>query len=87
MIVVDGKISPLIMAVEEVVEAAEMGIEVREAPQEKCFNREDRAGVEVSNPLLLRPVASVIRMQYDGEMVSVSEQTATKIQVGECSWV
>lgn len=29
----------------------------------------------------------IVRMAYDGEMVSVSEQTATKLQEGECAWV
>ena len=35
----------------------------------------------------IRCSTPVVRIQYDGEMISVSEQTADKLKEGECAWV
>lgn len=36
---------------------------------------------------IIRFSGPVVRIQFQGEMVSVSEQTAAKLQEGECAWI
>ena len=58
---------------------------------DKIVNDEERDELQEAEAsdagIIIRCNGPVIRMKYEGEMVSVSEQTATKIQEGVCAWV
>lgn len=57
------------------------------AESQERFESADPADGQSGDEDVIRCNGPVVRMKYEGEMVSVSEQTAVKLQDGECDWV